>query len=147
MNNLQIQHITPPSDKKMLEEVLRELDDVIIPRLSQRVDIAKYAEKLSDSADLFYVWIDGKIIANCAIYMNKEDVGYISSYAIKKEYHRKGIGRRLWCITLEEAKKRKMREIGLEVFKTNVSALKFYLSQGFKVQIEYDEWFKLVYVI
>ena len=140
MNRVVIEHLTPPSDINRLKKMLIELNEVIVPNLSDRVDIDGYAQKLADLADVFYVVEDGRDIGNCTVYLNDTDSGFISSIALKAEYHRKGIGKRL----LEEVKKtandKEISYIRLEVFADNLGAVDFYRKMGFDIVKRKGDW-------
>lgn len=145
MSEIIVEHILPPSDNNRLEKLLEELDQVIIPRLSDRVAIPEYAEKLSEYAELFYVIESERDIGNCAIYLNHGEVGYISSIAIKKEWQNRGIGKQLWESVLEYAISKKIKTIELEVSRSNEKALAFYKKLDFVEFQANAQWIKMRY--
>lgn len=138
--NIIIEHILPPSDAARLSCLLMELDSVLIPTLSSRVNIVEYADKLAQKADLFYVKYKGQDIGNCAIYLNNQENGFISSFAIKKEWQKKGIGSCIWKEILSVLKERNIKQVNLKVHDINKTAIAFYKSIGFKEQMQRDDW-------
>lgn len=143
MNDITIEHVQPPSDSKRLEKILWELDDDIIPKLSERVNIEEYAKKLSANAEVFYVKHGDIDIGNCAVYMNNEETGFISSIAIKKEWQNKGIGKQVWNLVCSIAKCKHIKYIELCVDKKNSNAQKFYKKNSF-YEVEMDtKWIKM----
>ena len=137
----------PPSDIERLEKILWELDETIIPRLSERVDIREYAQKLSQRAELYYARFGDKDIGNCAIYMNGSSVGFISSIALKKEWQNKGIGKRLWRAIITQAKTKGIQTIELLVYEKNDAAITFYKKLGFRKKEMGDSWITMWYEV
>lgn len=147
MSEIVVEHVLPPSDHKRLEKLLEELDEIIIPKLSDRVKISAYAKKLSAYAELFYVCEEEIDIGNCAIYLNDGETGYISSIAIKKEWQNRGIGKQLWTNVLEYTTSKKIKKVELNVSKTNKSAMAFYKSLNFEEVEENNHWIKMRYKV
>lgn len=147
MNEIHIEHVMPPSDKKRLKEILLRLDESIIPKLSERVDLDEYAEKLSERAELFYVTSQGEDIGNCAIYLNSGTYGYISSIAVLKEWQGLGVGNLLWNQVLEFAIEKQVRMIELMVYQDNHNARKFYKKLGFRMVKQVGNWSRLKYAV
>lgn len=144
--NIIIEHIVPPSGAARLQNLLSDLDRVLIPMLSTRVNIVEYADKLAQKADLFYVKYEGQDIGNCAIYLNDQENGFISSFAIKKEWQKKGIGYCIWKEILPVLKERNIKRVNLKVHDTNKIAIAFYKSIGFKEQMSEDDWIDMKYI-
>lgn len=140
MNDIVVEHVMPPSDVARLRKVLTELDSVIIPPPSDRVDLAEYAGKLARLSDVFYLKKDNRDIGNCAVYLNNEKYGFISSIAVKKEYQKMGLGRKLLENVKNMADERDIPQIRLEVLEENVNALCFYQKMGFYVVERKNNW-------
>lgn len=147
MNDIVIEHVCPSSDSERLEKLLWELDCVINPKLSERVNIKDYALKLSEKAELFYVRFGEKDIGNCAIYMNGGSIGFISSIALKKEWQNKGIGKRLWRAIVTQAKTKRIQVIELLVYEKNDTAINFYKKLGFKKKEIDNSWITMWYEV
>lgn len=140
---VEIKHFAPPSNVKDIETFLRNVDKEFIPELSARVDIAEYSQKLSHSAEIFNMYIDGDIVGNISVYMNQGTQGYISSFAISSEYQRKGLGKKLWKEVESYAKDKNITEIFLEVSRKNKTAFLFYQCLGFEIEETNEECIKM----
>jgi len=90
--------------------------------------------------EVFKRWSEGFLVAK----INKEIVGYtigeknensglIISIAVKKEWRRKGIGRKLIEKLLENFKKEGIKNIFLHVREENKEAINFYQALGFRI--------------
>lgn len=140
MNDIIIEHFSPPSDENRLAKILTELDDVFLPKLSGRVNINAYAKKLANSADIFFVKKGNEDIGNCAVYLNNAMQGFISSIAIKQEYTGMKLGKKLWMNVNALALSKGISLIGLKVFHQNYNALAFYKYIGFDIVAIEAEW-------
>lgn len=145
MCSLIIECAAPLSDRERLEKLLWELDDVIYPKLSERVNIKEYAQKLSQNAELFYARYNAEDIGHCAVYMNDEVRGFITSFALKKEWQNKGIGRLLWEAAEKQAKEKRIRELTLMVYEKNHNAISFYKKMGFVERARKNNWITMWY--
>jgi len=77
------------------------------------------------------VTIDDKVVAYGGMRICLDE-GEITNIAVNKNYRRTGIGRELFENLLEQAKKRHVDSITLEVRVSNEAAKILYLSVGFK---------------
>jgi ribosomal-protein-alanine N-acetyltransferase len=77
--------------------------------------------------------LDGEIVGY-AIGEKNKDSGLIISVAVKKEWRRRGIGRKLMEKLLENFKKGGMRIVFLHVREENKEAINFYQALGFKIR-------------
>jgi ribosomal-protein-alanine N-acetyltransferase len=85
-------------------------------------------------------WPEGFLVARIdretvgyAIGEKNKDSGLIISIAVKKEWRRKGIGRKLIEKLLENFKKEGMKIVFLHVREENKEAINFYRALGFKI--------------
>lgn len=74
---------------------------------------------------------DGKVKAYCGMYLSFEE-GNITNVAVAPEYRRKNIAQRMLDYIMEEAKKKGITDIFLEVRETNTGAIALYEKNGFK---------------
>lgn len=119
-----------------LYDFLCSIDNIIIPKLSARVNIKDYSKKLSINAENLFVINDDTDVASCSIYTNTRSA-YISSIAVKREYHLNGVG----SVMLEEVcshVRHRCDLIYLEVNVDNSNAIKFYKKNGF-ISVGYDK--------
>ena len=147
MSEIILKHVIPPSESQTIKEFLINIDDVVIPKLSERVELSQYADKLSGLADLFYLLDEQKVVANAAVYLNHEKICYISSFAVLPQYQKMGLGRRLFTAVREETEKRGMERIDLEVYESNEKAERFYRKMGFALVEKKEKWLKMTYII
>lgn len=141
-----INHLHPPSDLKRLYQILIGLDDTFNPKLSDRVSIEDYSVKLAQRAEVFYVTVDDIDVANCAVYMNQGNKGFITSFGVKKAFQRCGIGSQLMLSVLRFGKKKGIDRIDLEVATQNKKAVAFYLSHGFEISEKHTDWIIMSYI-
>jgi ribosomal-protein-alanine N-acetyltransferase len=85
-------------------------------------------------------WPDGFLVAKLdreivgyAIGEKDKDSGLIISVAVKKEWRRRGIGKRLVEKLLENFKKEGMKIVFLHVREENREAINFYQALGFRI--------------
>jgi ribosomal-protein-alanine N-acetyltransferase len=85
-------------------------------------------------------WPDGFLVAKLdkeivgyAIGEKDKDSGLIISVAVKKEWRRRGIGKRLIEKLLENFKKEGMKIVFLHVREENREAINFYQALGFRI--------------
>ena len=134
----------PPVEIKKVETILKQFDTVLVPALSQRVDIKDYAWKLAQNAVMFYVHEKEKVLGHCAVYTNNQSCTYISSIAVMPEVQGKGIGRILWECVEKEACIRGISKIKLEVYGKNITAVRFYQEQGCRVICKKENWLTMI---
>lgn len=139
--NVYCEYLTPPSDSSRLINILKKLDDALMPGLSKRVNIKEYADKLAINADLLYLCCNGNDIGNCAIYTNKHDMAYISSYGICEKYQHKGYGTILWLNVKHILLLKKIKNISFKIYFDNIKAINFFKKKGFKITGVENKWF------
>ena len=144
---LKIEHDTSPCKRQRVEKILRELDGILLPKLSERVNVEAYAKKLAAYAELYYVVEGGRDIANAAVYMNQGKQCFLSSFGVLTDYQRKGAGRKLMQEIVREAGSRGFVEIRLRVLEANRKAVDFYRSCGFLEEEKAGGWIEMRYCI
>lgn len=116
-------------------QFLNEIDEIMIPALSERVCISDYAGKLASLAENLFMVQNGRDIASCSVYCNSK-IAFISSIAVKKEFLNHGIGTALMNEVKQYARKKQCESIQLEVYEQNTIALKFYKKNRFTIIAE-----------
>ena len=144
INSLYIENIKDIGEKsKIVEEVLLDLPEWF--GLSESTK--SYIEE-SKKLVLFAAKNDDKIIGFITLKKTSEDVCEVHCMGIKKEYHRKGIGKRLHA-TLEEFAKQKYEYIQVKTvdegyYEEYNQTVHFYKNVGFKKMEVFpklwDEW-------
>lgn len=121
--------------QKQLYNLLLSCDNFFIPKLSEKVNIEKYSEKLFTRAVNFEAWENDNVIGLISMYVNDEKIsfGYITNVSVENKYLNKGIASKLLKNCIEYAKIKKLRCIKLEVNRNNISALKLYEKFNYKV--------------
>jgi len=115
--------------------ILKKLDTEYTPSISESVDsLEKYAAKISEFAEVFFVVNHFEDIGFCAIYCNNkvEKVAFITSIAIMSKFQGKGISSNLFKEVYKFVNSLEFNKIELEVNKGNLKAIKFYEKKGFK---------------
>lgn len=122
------------------EEIYKYLEDnsdIFIPPLTNRVNLTEYSNKIYLYA--WQVWaIDSnndKLAGFMACYFNDKvnNIGYITTISVKKEYQGKKVGYNLLNTAINYAREKDFKKIKLEVNKKNVNAMKFYYRNGFNI--------------
>lgn len=122
-----------------IESFLREIEDIMIPALTNRVNIDAYSQKLAVNADTIFIVKDSVDIASCSIYCNSENA-FISSIAVKQEFLHTGIGTFMLNNVIEHSRKKKCKKMLLKVHNNNFSAIHFYEKNGFCITEIADNW-------
>lgn len=117
-----------------LTDFLVRHDYDFYPRLSERVNIENYSEKLHSKAVLTIAEDNGSIAGLAAFYANNhsEKKGYLSLISVDKNHRGKGIGRKLMEIMHGYLHKIGFRQILLEVYNQNHTAIQLYKKYGYK---------------
>ena len=112
--------------------LLKELSQLLPIPLETRMDITKYAYKIYDLAEIYFVKTECKLAGLVAIYMNDfvNFKAYLSMIGVITQYQGMGLGKCLLAHGISEAKKRGMKTIQLEVYPSNISAIRLYESFG-----------------
>ena len=118
------------------------IDELLIPRLSSRVDIAEYAKKLAQRALNIFVTVEREDIGICSIYCNEAEA-FITSFAVCEEYQGMGIGMQLMRRAIHLAKSSGCSCILLDVHFTNTKAKRFYLNNGFSIITIGEQWIRM----
>jgi ribosomal protein S18 acetylase RimI-like enzyme len=120
------------ADAEIVDHLFRCEAD-FFPRLSGRVEISSYAQKIARKATKFEAWADGMLVGLVAAYCNDPErhMAYITSISVLREWMQKGIAHRLlsWCI--KHVKEVGFDGIELEVNSENRPAIKLYEKNGF----------------
>lgn len=121
------------NNKKVLSNIIYELNDFFIPKLTTQVEnLEKYIDKLSRYAINYILCSDEKYIGLLSYYVNLElNELYITLIGITKYHQNKHLGKVLLNLVFYEAEVLKIKIIRLEVQKNNIPAIQFYIKNGF----------------
>jgi ribosomal-protein-alanine N-acetyltransferase len=91
-------------------------------------------EKMKKNADVFEAYDNDLLIGVVSVYLNNftTKIGFITSVLIDTEYQGKGIANRLLKISIDFAKEKGFEKIILEVFNSNINAIKLYTKNKFE---------------
>ncbi len=104
-----------------------------VPHLDERVDIPQYAKKISDAAERFEAWVDGRLVGLVAVYCNNDEkkFAFMTSVSVSAEWTGFGISGKLIGASVAYAKKTGMERVRLEVASENLVAIELYRKNGF----------------
>ncbi len=121
-------------DKRLITEHLKASAQTFVPDLSSYVDIGLYAERLSHHALIFSYFSNGKAVALLAGYFDRAEQGvmFISNLSVVLSEQGNGLASNLLELAQRHAFVSGFKRIELEVFKSNVKAVDFYLRKGFE---------------
>lgn len=107
---------------------LLDCDKFFIPKLSEKVNISEYSEKIFNEAINFEAWDNERLIGLVSMYINEEDTsfGYITNVSIINEYKNRGIASNLLKKCIKYSKDINLNWISLKVDTKNVSAVNLY---------------------
>lgn len=124
---------------------LTACNDNFIPALSEKVDIADYALKLSKHAVNFEAWDGGVLAGLIAAYFNDTEngLGYITNVSTVAAYSGRGIASNLLKRCIAYGREQQFESIGLEVNKQSLAAVNLYQKFGFVTVGETDTMLKM----
>lgn len=117
------------------DEILKHLwscDNSHIPKLSDRLDIPVYAKKLFEQSVTFEAWSENDLIGLVAAYLNDKKQGFISNVSVSDEHIKKGIATALMQRCINDAVRKRLYTLSLEVSNENNFAINLYTKFGFK---------------
>ena len=110
---------------------LQETDDLIIPRLSSRVNLEEYAKKVTKNATMFIVKKGIEWIAVQAVYFNPyPEFSFSTHLCVKKEYQNTSVGLDLYVLQRKYLKEHRTKGVRFAIRKSNDALLKFHLKTG-----------------
>lgn len=114
---------------------LQDCDDRFIPRLSARVDLRSYAQKLSSFSERIEAWSARGLEGLMAVYLNQAEgsLGFISSMSVNDKFSGRGLGSELMNAGCSLARKKGFRGLQLEVSQADLPAQAFYRKHGFRL--------------
>ncbi len=115
----------------------RDLDEVVaIERASFTLPWSRgafvYEMEQNRVARCWVMRDDDRIVGYVCLWEIGDEV-HVTNIAVRPESRRRGLGRTLLANVLEDARRRQLRIVGLEVRPSNHEALNLYESFGFKV--------------
>lgn len=118
-----------------VEDIWRRLDSCFNPPISVLVeDLSAYGKKLADCATTVACYVEGRLAGAVSFYANDAESGlaYVAEIATVSCFRGMHVGSALLEAAFRASRDAGMREMRLEVFKQNASALAFYERKGFR---------------
>ena len=115
--------------------------DVFKAGFDQNLQDFAYTLMNEENSDILVVERDGLICGMaCVDYVRKTETPYtmerkfyhVQEIAVDEGFKRRGVGRELFEFMKEDAKRRKLNKIELDVWAFNESAIEFYEAMGFE---------------
>ena len=119
--------------KKRLIALLTEIGDLLPVKLSERVIIADYAEKLLTNGEIIIAAFEDEYVGLIGFYDNDRinKKGYVSILGIKSRFQGMGIASKLLRMMEEHALRNQIVQCYCHVQKMSERAIKFYKSNGY----------------
>lgn len=114
---------------------LDQCDGHFSPRLSDRVNLHEYAEKLAAHSERFEAWADAALVGLVAIYVNDEktQLAHVSNVSVAPEWQGRQLAQKLISSAIEHARSLHFSLIELTVDERSRGAVHVYTKIGFKV--------------
>lgn len=114
---------------------LREVDDLLIPRLSSRVDLAEYAERVTNRAILFVAKDGEEWVGVEAVYFNGyPDFSFTTHVSVKKDYQKDSkVGMELMLRHLRYLKEHRTKGLRFTFRKSNKALYNYHLKTGGRI--------------
>lgn len=114
---------------------LGQCDAHFSPRLSDRVNLPEYAEKLTLYSERFEAWADSALVGLVALYINDKNkrLAHISNVSVVPEWQGRQVAQSLLSNAIQYAQSLHFSLIGLTVDERSRGAVHLYTKIGFKV--------------
>jgi len=111
---------------------LQKCDSRFLPKLSSKVNLSDYANKIQEFAVIFEAWSGNKLIGLVAAYMNQERCGFVTNVSVVPDFLGQKIAYKLLVNCIEQAIVLGIKELVLEVSSNSIDAIRLYENNGFK---------------
>jgi ribosomal protein S18 acetylase RimI-like enzyme len=108
-------------------------DRLFVPRLSERLDVGGYANKIRELASTFEAWNHRELVGLVAAYLNRPETGegFVTSVSVERAFQGSGVADALMHNCIGRARELGFGRIALEAHAANDSALALYRRHGF----------------
>jgi ribosomal protein S18 acetylase RimI-like enzyme len=133
-NNAVINYAVDTKDAEAVCTHLMNCDEDFITDLLARMDVKKYAEKITSLATRFEALYKGRLVGLVACYLNDPDkkFGFITNVSVVGGFKGKGIAYQLMQDAISAASRLGFDKIRLEVRNINKAARALYEKCGFE---------------
>jgi ribosomal protein S18 acetylase RimI-like enzyme len=122
---------------------LARCDGDFLPRLSDRVELPAYAQKICSHATRFEAWANGRLVGLVAAYGGEgaaSPTAFVSNVSVDGEFRRRGIAAALLAMCARRAAHEGLQRIELVVDTENAAAMRLYAGCGFVArEAEHEE--------
>lgn len=130
MNDMISLHLPGTLPGDMISDFLSKCSQKY-PYIAEGVDLASWGEKIRKFAYAVCVENNGSIDTACFYYFDGDNkVGFITLIAVLSARH-SGVGSTIMNVCVDDLKARGAGKVRLEVLRKNISALAFYVRNGF----------------
>lgn len=131
--NVALDHATNRALVSAIAGHLLACDGDFIPRLSKRLVIADYAEKIVERAQRFEAWCGSELVGLVAVYCNDADTGmaFVTNVSVDARWRGNGIAMQLLGEAIAYVGSLGFASVGLEVGNLNRNAIGLYRRLGF----------------
>lgn len=149
--NATVEYFHNTASLRAITEHLLRCDPDFVPRLSHRVQIKDYAEKIEKRAMRFEAWSRGTLVGMLAVYFNfpEDSFGFITNVSVLRNWTGRGIAACMLEQCVQHARSLGLHGIQLEVGCDNLPAIGLYAKIGFvasgacppniRMKIDFDE--------
>lgn len=131
-------------EEYQIKEFLEKTDKEFNPKLSSKVNIPEYSEKLFNNAILIVAESDNhNYVGLTAFYANDytNKTAYLSNINVMQEYSGLGIGKSMMKKMGQYLIDKGFKSIFLEVYKSNYTAIKLYEKFDFTIESEKNSFY------
>ncbi len=141
MNNRNLKFTIKELSILEISDFFKEHDNDYFEKLSDRVDIDDYSEKLLENSVQFTLWDNVNLIGLSPCYFNNVDekIGYISSLTIKNGFRGKKLGSKMISQIKAYAQLRNFNSVVVKIHYANAISHNFYQKNDFIDFIEDKE--------
>ena len=126
-------------DYHELLSYLEETDDLIVPRLSSRVNLEEYSKKVCKNATMFVAKKGEEWIGLEAVYFNEyPNFSYNTLLSVKEEYQNStNVGMELMLMQKRYLKGHRTKGLRFSIRKSNKALLNYHLKTGGRIIAEH----------
>ena len=118
------------ASRELITRHLFECEFSFSPRLSSYIDIDSYASKLFERSSRVEAFADGVLVGLICYYIRTDSSVFVSNFSIASNFQGSGLATELFN-RFKTLISKEVCNIELEVHRTNLRAMKFYLKSGF----------------
>jgi ribosomal protein S18 acetylase RimI-like enzyme len=120
-----------------LYSLVKKLDSLFVPPLSERVDLQEYVKKIDNKGSLELAYSnEEKLIGTIAYYNNDliNRFAYITYLGVLPEFQGNGIAKRLIKRCIKHCEENGMEQVGIETWEKNTPVIQLYKKFDFELK-------------